>query len=61
MKVSVLFNTINSITLTPENPREKQLLQLFTEGSPGIKIGSTPRESPEALVFETVPQPKEKS
>lgn len=40
MKVEFRFNSINTLTLTPENTKDKQLLQLFFEEKVDLSVVS---------------------
>lgn len=62
MKIEFSFNSTTVLRLTPENSRDKQLIALFVEGAPGIRIVAASSANPEALVVETFtlpPKPKE--
>lgn len=53
MNIEFRFNGRNQIILTPENGKDKQLLQLFVGGNTSVKLAQSPAASPETVVIES--------
>lgn len=54
MRIEFSFNSTDQLRLSPENARDKQLIQLFTDGCREIRIAPGSREKPDTLVIEAV-------
>lgn len=52
MKIEFTFNSTTTLRLSPECPKDKQLIALFSEGAVGLKLGAGSVNQPDSLVIE---------
>lgn len=55
MKIVFTFNTTHTVSLIPENGKDRGLLQLCFGGSGGLRLAPSPANNPESVVVEVVP------